>query len=882
MFQQANSDILKHDQLVEDGVLRDYFLVEAKEVVAYLPVMKAAIDQTAKSFQEFYRGVDASKLDVAGLKKFNEVTAQTNELSLLKQKYLKLEAQANTAASVQRKAEINEKKAQVDLDKKINAEKDKGEKATRKEQSAYAQLNAELVKNRQISKDLQAMQVQGIKLTEEQASALTQATGETQRLDGEIKKIDYSLGNAQRNVGNYNNQLGTLGRSIKGFGMLGLILSRAIGVDPEVFYGIKEVGLAIRDVKHITEGAEMAKEGETAAHAANITVIEAETFAYEEEAVAAGISTGGIILLVGALIGAGYAVYEYISALHEQKEEEEKLKKVEEERLKLFIKTKELEAKTARERHDLKADEMVLEGKLSEAGRERAKLNADFKEQEIQSKNDEEKAIGDLTDAYKIDLKEYEKYLKDKDNTDEQFVEGGDIQARKYADYEAAVTQAKEDGRQARIQLQQAYNVKSDKITLDHAEKETKDENAALKQLEDIIRKADEATLKAKAKTNEEKVQVDYDAAQKEIDAVKASEREKQKARLSIEREYRLKFAEARQKDEDDAEKIIKDNIAALQKWADQKFKISEKEADDEKKNISDVGKWSQQESKKNIDREEKEDAERRARIQKIEDDITSGVEEGLKTRSELQQQADQHDIDFHKRTIDVQAKLAAAGKENTLAQEQASATKAEEKKLQDAKRAAKIQEDLTLLKVFADSLTRAMDKGEPFIEAVPKALAETGATKEIFAKLFSGTSGYYEGTDSLGEDGAIKLPGGKDNLLIRAQKTERIFGVEDSAKVAGATNAEIIANHLMFKEIYQPAFNAANVTSTATSETRHDLQLAHVIEKRFDALQKAIEAKPETRFVLGEKMGDYKEEIKERGMTTIIHHFTQAKRPRL
>ena len=71
----------------------------------------------------------------------------------------------------------------------------------------------------------------------------------------------------------------------------------------------------------------------------------------------------------------------------------------------------------------------------------------------------------------------------------------------------------------------------------------------------------------------------------------------------------------------------------------------------------------------------------------KKQDEITDGIAEGFEKRSELQQASLQRDIDFHKRSIDVQAKLAAGGKENTLAQEQAAAVRAEEKKLQDQKK---------------------------------------------------------------------------------------------------------------------------------------------------------------------------------------------------
>lgn len=59
------------------------------------------------------------------------------------------------------------------------------------------------------------------------------------------------------NIGNYNGQLGILSKSLKGIGGLGLILTRALGIDPVVFESIREAGRAIRDVRHASEGAQL-------------------------------------------------------------------------------------------------------------------------------------------------------------------------------------------------------------------------------------------------------------------------------------------------------------------------------------------------------------------------------------------------------------------------------------------------------------------------------------------------------------------------------------------------------------------------------------------------------------------------------------------------
>lgn len=268
----------------------------------------------------------------------------------------------------------------------------------------------------------------------------------------------------------------------------------------------------------------------------------------------------------------------------------------------------------------------------------------------------------------------------------------------------------------------------------------------------------------------------------------------------------------------------------------------------------------------------------------KVVNEITEGIRQGLEKRSEIQQEADQRDIDFHQRMIDVQSKLAAAGQENILAEELARADKAEAKKFEDQKRQAKLQETITIIKTFSDTLNQALSKNEPFLKAFAEASAASGLVSATFAKLFSG--GFYEGTDSLDENKAVKIGEGKDNLLIRAHEGERILGVEDSAQLAGMTNKEVVEAGLMYKNddfdnLYIPQFKAANVSTTQMNQQSHDSVMTRVLSRKIDELKQEIASKPVPQNNLG-RLGEWTEIVQKKGLQTIIHHKKQSTRKSL
>ncbi len=246
---------------------------------------------------------------------------------------------------------------------------------------------------------------------------------------------------------------------------------------------------------------------------------------------------------------------------------------------------------------------------------------------------------------------------------------------------------------------------------------------------------------------------------------------------------------------------------------------------------------------------------------------VTEGVKQGLQKREELQQESDQRMIDFHTRMADVQAQLAAGGRENTLAEQEANAAKAEEKKLQDAKKAAKTQETIAIVDTFAKTLQTALSSNEPFPAAFGKAMTASGLVTAAFTQLFAG---FYEGTESLGESDGMNIGGNKDNILIRAHKTERILGVDDSAMIpAGMSNKDVVDASIAYANgLYLPP--AVFVDKKAEEN--------YILSQKLDMVVNAVNNIPR-QSVNFKGLAEWDEEIRQANMNTIIHHKHERNR---
>lgn len=789
------------------------------------------------------------------------------------------------------------KKEMDDLTKSVNIlEKAHGklsEKiATNKE--IAAQLNAETKQQAKLNTlandSLKAMEIELAKMRNQYAS-LTDAQRNNWSVGGQllksiqsqdtaIKSVRGSMGQYQANVGNYiagqSNLKVKVIESAKAFsGMAGMldILGRLVGVNVDQLMALKEIHstlrAASRDLTHI-------KTEETVATEAHTEAVEAET-------VATGMSTGGILLLIAGVVAAGAAVYEYISSQKEEKEAVERTTK------ELEDQTKQQEALTASikdyysykqninsyqtnaaqgggevEKHKIRLEEIkeltqnatdIQNSIVEEAlfNNEKIKNESDRKEREVLRENGKKLQV-----EYAKQEHEKTKLIRETEEENARFEKAKidkyvELVKKQYTKTRAgAIQEAKDKELDEEDELRKTLDRKVDQdYTIGQLHIQFRVELKKINDEWDI--KDDEARKKYYASYNE--------AIKKALEKYKVDERnfnESEKKKNDTLRELNIKREEF-------ANKLNKE----LHKDKVSQAKIEEMEELDQLDRLYELKDRKSQayiQSHAAIEAiyQKKINNERIDEALKTEEAILSGLSQGLAKRESLQQASDQRMIDFHTRTAGIQATLAAGGKANTLGAEQAAAAQAEEKKIQDAKKAAKVQQAIALVDTFSKVFAAAMkaSDGSPgsFMKAFAQASAADGLVSAAFSKLFTG---FYDGTESLGESDGVKIGEGKDNMLIRAHKGERILGVDDSAAIAGLSNEEVRDASLMY-------MNGLYVPKTIFVDKKAEENAVLIQEVR--ALKEAFVSRPvhQTRL---DGLKEWTEEINEGNMTTIIHH---------
>lgn len=301
-------------------------------------------------------------------------------------------------------------------------------------------------------------------------------------------------------------------------------------------------------------------------------------------------------------------------------------------------------------------------------------------------------------------------------------------------------------------------------------------------------------------------------------------------------------------------------------------------------KNIENIQKTDQEKKDAQKEKERKEEEAKAKESQKRRKDeladelkfvnkITEGIRQGLEKRAEIQQQSDQRDIDMRERMLDVQTRLAAAGQENVLGDTLAQQAKAEEKKIQDAKRAAKQQENLALIETFSSTLQAALKADKPFLQAFGEALAAEGLVEASFSKLFSG---FYEGTEDTGiSRNPLDNKGGRIAIL---HDNERVIPKRLNKDLDGISNDELVNNAL--------AYQNADLQSTVYPKVSVDkaiinMQIDSITAKVQEGVERAFEKMPTSQNNL-DGLGEWTEKIQKNNINTIIHHKRNVSRPSL
>lgn len=184
----SSSDLFEQEDLFK-GV-RD----SATKTLAVFNELQTELKTTAQGLKnELSANTQAS---TAQLKQFSAASEQANKLMKQAVEIEKLKAQADQQKIKAEQEIVKLQKMQAQELARVAKEQEKAAKLAQSESSAYAKLSKELNNARKAYKDLAVTNQTN---TQEAKDLLETIT----RLDGELKKVDATVGQHQRNVGNY-------------------------------------------------------------------------------------------------------------------------------------------------------------------------------------------------------------------------------------------------------------------------------------------------------------------------------------------------------------------------------------------------------------------------------------------------------------------------------------------------------------------------------------------------------------------------------------------------------------------------------------------------------------------------------------------------------
>ena len=687
--------------------------------------------------------------------------------------------------------------------------------STKESQGAYAQMNAQLEINRTKVKNLLASKKQ---LTD----ADKELINETQKLDKELKAIDKSLGQNQRNVGNYEEAVATANMSIgemrkelralqeKGFGNLTQdqinktklrmadltdsmgkaqqeikamsndtlpALSQSVQMVSQSANSYVQTMLMFGDVseedrKSLQNLLKMTTVLSTAvgtltsvqqayisgAIKSNIqkTISTIKTAALTTANFLAATSQaawtlavkafnttvynipvfGWLLAIIGAIIGVVVLLYNNWNKLTSLFKSSEK--EIENNGKALEKYNKQLTEMNKLHKENINNIEFQIKLLKAQGGEieEIRKLESDLINERI--KNAKEKLVLDLKEFQRLaatgkmtkeELEEKKKYF-----TDEIFSYKKLLQERKILDAQHTTDRKKENEKRLKDELE--------------AQKKLKEET--LKGIEEI----NNARLK-QLKTEQESAKLLRDARSRNL--TDEIEREK----VILKNSFYDKLAELKKQG------LLSNELEIeLKKELNRKLaEIDEKRKED----IRTVAKVQEVTTEGIIDSEAEAIEKRKAMYQTLANQIQStfqNITNELMKQDQFEAQTLDRRLDRQAKSLEFQQELAKRGIENNLAEEKKALAEAEAERERFELRRQRRERRRTILQTYL----KLIEKEDP-IPALGKAVT-----------IAAGLTGFYDGTDSVGEDNAVRYKkSGRDPFIAKLEKGEMILNPNES-----------------------------------------------------------------------------------------------------
>jgi DNA repair exonuclease SbcCD ATPase subunit len=890
------SEKIKHSDLIEDKVF-DPTIKNGEEMLVVIGKLKHGFEDMLQVSQQFLKqtGLPNTTKGLVDLEKnLKSVSNAEKALAEIEKQKIKIENElikVQKEKSIAETARLKAVQEQIKTEALYNKEIEKTAKAEAKKAKEQEKANSEYAiavkRLSEVKKELKDLSIQGVT----SGDAVEGLRKEFDILDKSVRKAEEDVGEFQRNVGNYPKQLKEMQRALQGLepGTKEFIkLSKEAGELKDKINDAKDATKAFAsgsktqtaktlfgqigsDLKDLDFAGAADKAKQFASVVSSISFSEVlsgiKGFGSALIDIGKGLLLNPFVLVATAIAGIGVAISGFIDSMDAGtkalKENDKALRSV-------IDSTNELK----KANRDLALQNDIDAGRIDKISGEKLKNQNKFKDDYVKILQEQRAAVEKFNadieaeredDGFKATKKLYELLGGETNVTRRQKIGLLDI--------EETFAKKKEE-------LRIRFGLENTKILEQQAREEKKLEEdkqeTILKQQEkkqELLKKENDFAKELRA-AETANILNNYDRQRAELTQKFNDDFEAYKTNKALIAELTVKL-ERDLKAIDEKEKA--DNLEREKKHLEELKKLREAQGEYEKKKADELNKLreAQGEYEEKLRKEEAEAAKKR-REQEIQDNyktietINKAVAEGLQKRSQAKQDQLNKELDENEKAINRQEELAAKGLENQLAFEEAKKAELALKLKQEKEKERKQEEAAQLASAFLEFL-KERSKENPNT-APARALSDVLIAKAIGKTI----SGLYEGADEVKPEHAVGvLPQAKDNLLVPLHKGERVFGVDDSKKVKGMTNKELVRAG----ELYKQGFFMPEIQDVSKAK-QVDNALALMLSKKITELNNTIKNKPEYR-VYWDTHGARVEEIVEGGMRKVTRKIATGK-PRI
>lgn len=676
-------------------------------------------------------------------------------------------------------------------------------------------------------------------------------------LDQKLKSVDATVGQHERHVGNYRGAIKELGKGLHGLTGVVTSIGSAFGLNTEhlehAAHLTKELVKVSKELTHASKIASSAKEIETLATEANTVAAETNVVAKEAEVVAVEASNAAWLatpLGIFAAVALGIAAVT-LAVMEFTQEEEDSAEAIhifneainEQDKNITKLKLSILETTIANK---------VLTGQMTQDTSDRLHITFDMIKAESDAVHRHKSAMLELNKEYAA---------KEKEATKHQVM--GLFQNAEQVQF------LERERKKKLLIMENKFQTEMSLIKADQALKNAEIANKRTGELtekdhkEKIEKEIDFSRILRDLET--ENIRLSYERRKKEIHNNYDDEAEKYAGQTEILKQLGIKRG-----------RLLEDLYREQEKEYDRIRNGAIKQDGLKKMDVADDPKFSPKVSanqdaiKKKKEDDDKADKEAQQDAIKQAETLLNIWKEAEAKKAAARMEANQHELDQNKTNLEIQATLAAAGLDNTLAFEMEKQQRLEKERVEELERQKKVaqrQEAVELGLAFLKAYQAELSSGKKPAQALSLAATETIAAK-LLGKAIAGN--FATGVENFQGAGT----GTSDSNIIGFSHGESVLTAKGTSETEGLATAvnkkgfDGVVDWAM-ENIYKPQFNSGTVLSDVSKSDQVDSSLSKKLIEKVENLTKVIQDKPETKVSLT-GIGDVITEVYKRGQRSV------------